>query len=248
MPYQLAQLKKSRSYTLASYCALFLIIFGVLTNRILISSTLAERQPETIKGKVVGISDGDTIELLISGGTVRIRLHGVDCPESGQAFGKQAKQVTSDLVFGKNVKVEIVTREKYNRLVGVVLFDNERNLSRELIQNGMAWWYQKYSPGEVEFGKLQELAKEGKVGLWSDPNPIPPWQYRRTGDLNNEDLSKMPEFFGNKKSHIFHAKGCSGYLKIASQNRVPFSEENDAIRAGFRPAKNCELLSAKIKR
>ncbi len=72
-------------------------------------------------GRVVGVADGDTITVLHNGKGERIRLHGVDCPEKRQAFGKRAKQLTSNLVFGKTVTVQVVDRDRYGHTVGVVL-------------------------------------------------------------------------------------------------------------------------------
>lgn len=211
------------------------------------NQAVAKRQVEILQGKVVGLSDGDTIEVLQIRRTVRIRLHGIDCPEMGQAFGMQAKRVASDLVFGKDVKVKVLTRDKYGRLVGIVNLEDGTNLNRELVRRGMAWWYVKYAPSDTELSMLQDTARSKKIGLWSQPNPIPPWQYRRTGNLNDEELAKMPNFFGNKNSRIFHAKGCSGYLKIAPHNRIPFTSQQQAISAGFGPAKNCEIHLARTK-
>ncbi len=78
-------------------------------------------------GRVVGVSDGDTITVLHNGKGERIRLHGIDCPEKRQAFGNRAKQFTSTLVFGKTVTVQVVDRDRYGRTVGVVLLPDGRS-------------------------------------------------------------------------------------------------------------------------
>ena len=89
-------------------------------------------------GKVVRVSDGDTITVMHNGKGERIRLHGIDCPEKRQAFGKRAKQFTSKLVFGKTVTVQVMDRDRYGRTVGEVLLPAGRSLNRELVRAGFA--------------------------------------------------------------------------------------------------------------
>jgi endonuclease YncB( thermonuclease family) len=130
-------------------------------------------------GKVIKISDGDTITLLLEGNQQKkLRLAEVDCPESGQAFGKNAKQFTSAQVFGKTVKFVEDTKDRYGRSVAKVYYDNDKYLSRELIKAGMGWWYFSYSK-DTTLGKLQEKAKAKKIGLWQDVNAMAPWEYRK---------------------------------------------------------------------
>ncbi|HCN51333.1 MAG TPA: nuclease [Chryseobacterium sp.] len=130
-------------------------------------------------GKVIKISDGDTITLLLEGNQQKkLRLAEVDCPESGQAFGKNAKQFTSAQVFGKTVKFVEDTKDRYGRSVAKVYYDNDKYLSRELIKAGMGWWYFSYSK-DTTLGKLQEKAQAKKIGLWQDVNAMAPWEYRK---------------------------------------------------------------------
>jgi endonuclease YncB( thermonuclease family) len=129
---------------------------------------------------VVGIADGDTITVLRDKEQVRIRLYGIDCPEGGQAFGKKAKQFTSEMVFGKVVEVDHIDTDRYGRIVALVRFDGVL-LNSALVQEGLAWVYNYYCtlPFCEEWFVLQLKAKDAKRGLWADPNPIPPWEYRR---------------------------------------------------------------------
>jgi len=129
-------------------------------------------------GRVVGISDGDTIKVLHNGRAEKIRLNGIDCPEKGQAFGNKAKQFTSEMVFGKTVTVHEHGRDKYGRMVGDVLLPDGQSLNRELVAAGLAWWYRKYSK-DASLGQLEEEARSAKRGLWADPEPIPPWSWRK---------------------------------------------------------------------
>ena len=128
-------------------------------------------------GKVVGVTGGDTIKVLMHGKAQRVRLFGVDSPEKKQAFGQKAKEFTSNHVFGKSVIVEIKDIDRWGRIVGEVWL-GEKSLNRELVKNGFAWWYREYSKDE-SLGKLEEEARKAKRGLWVDPNPIPPWEWRK---------------------------------------------------------------------
>jgi endonuclease YncB( thermonuclease family) len=132
---------------------------------------------EEFTGKVVGITDGDTIKVLRKGEEVKIRLEGIDCPESHQAFGNKAKQATSDLAFGKTVTVQAKGKDRYQRTLADIILPDGKNLNRELVRTGFAWWYRKYSKDE-SLGKLEAEAREAKRGLWADKNPVPPWDWR----------------------------------------------------------------------
>jgi micrococcal nuclease len=96
-------------------------------------------------GRVVGISDGDTISVLHDGKAEKIRLNGIDCPEKRQAFGQRAKQFTSKLAFGKEVTVKTFGHDKYRRTIGDVVLADGRILNHELVKAGLAWWYERYS-------------------------------------------------------------------------------------------------------
>ena len=145
----------------------------------------SKKIPKDIKtkswsGKVVGVADGDTITALNRGKEERIRLYGIDTPEKRQAFGKKAKQFTSSMVFGKTVKVKIKDIDRYGRTVALVYVDGE-SLNEALIKAGYAWVYQRYCK-EVfckDWLNLESAARDGKAGLWSEPNPRPPWDFRR---------------------------------------------------------------------
>lgn len=129
-------------------------------------------------GKVVGVHDGDTISVLHGRKTERIRLNGIDCPEKRQPFGKVAKQYTSALVFGKDVTVTSQGRDRYGRTIGEVTLPDGPSLNRELVKAGLAWWYRKYSK-DSSLGDLEAEARLARRGLWADPHPIPPWEWRK---------------------------------------------------------------------
>ncbi|MCS4304931.1 thermonuclease family protein [Chryseobacterium sp. BIGb0232] len=147
-----------------------LMLMSLLFPAILFSQT---------SGKVIKISDGDTITVLLKGNTQKkLRLADVDCPESGQAFGKNAKQFTSGKVFGKTIKFTETSTDRYGRSIAKVYYDNDKYLSKELIKAGMGWWYFSYSKDD-SLGKIQEKAQQKKMGLWQDVHAIAPWEYRK---------------------------------------------------------------------
>jgi len=109
----------------------------------------------------------------------RIRLQGIDCPEKGQAYGNRAKGATSDLTFAQIVTVESHGQDKYKRTIGDVFLSDGTNVNRELVAQGWCWWYRKYAPEDLVLGGLEAAARLAKKGLWADPSPIPPWEYRK---------------------------------------------------------------------
>ncbi len=132
----------------------------------------------TFTGKVIKITDGDTIVVLTEDKKqVKIRLEGIDCPESNQDFGNKAKQAVSDLCFGKQVRIEKSGEDRYGRTLGFV-FVGDINVNKELIRQGVAWRFKQYNKDE-ELAKMEQHARLKKIGLWSHPNPVAPWEFRR---------------------------------------------------------------------
>lgn len=132
-----------------------------------------------LAGKVVRVSDGDTITILTEDNNqVKIRLAGIDCPEAHQDFGRKAKHFTSDFCFSKTVRVEVSAKDKYGRYLGIVTLQNGKNLNHELLKAGLAWHY-KYFDQSKQLADLELVARTSKIGLWSLPNPIAPWDFRR---------------------------------------------------------------------
>lgn len=138
---------------------------------------------ETIVGKVVGVLDGDTIVVLDANQTShRIRLEGIDAPEKAQPFGARSKQQLSDQVFGKQVEVQWNKLDKYRRTIGKVLI-NGTDANLEQIRSGLAWHYKKYQKEQAAADRLayasaETIARNSKIGLWNEPSPTPPWEWR----------------------------------------------------------------------
>jgi micrococcal nuclease len=100
-------------------------------------------RPADFPARVVGISDGDTLTVLEGRTQTKIRLHGVDAPETGQDYGSRAKQAASELAFGKTVTVRPVEKDRYGRTVAEITLPDGRSMNRELVGEGAAWWYRE---------------------------------------------------------------------------------------------------------
>ena len=148
---------------------------------IFLPSLLFGKQFKTFSGKVVGVSDGDSIKVMRDGKVAKIRLHGIDCPESSQAFGKKAKKFTSDYCFGKVVRIESRSTgtDRFGRLIGEVFTTEKVSLNRALVKAGLAWWYRKYAANDKVLETLEKEARTAKRGLWADKLPIAPWEFRK---------------------------------------------------------------------
>lgn len=135
--------------------------------------------PLTFKGKVTAIKDGDTYKVLYDGSEKTIRLAHIDCPEKNQPFGSRAKQFASEICFGKIVTVKTGGKTDRNkRILGEILLQDGTNVNKELVKNGLAWHFKKYSDNN-EYAGLETTAKQRQMGLWADKEPIAPWEWRK---------------------------------------------------------------------
>ncbi len=147
----------------------------------------------TIEGTVTKVSDGDTIHVTDNFGTkVKVRFYGIDCPETeksnkktlkvskpGQPYGEEAYVALRGKIYRKHVRLEVTDIDKYKRTVGIVWLGS-RNINQEMVAEGWAWAYRDYldSPYASEFIRLEEQAREQRLGLWQQANPEPPWEFR----------------------------------------------------------------------
>ena len=150
---------------------------------ILLSLTALSLSAEELRGRVVGITDGDTLTLLDpQKAQHKVRLNGIDAPESSQAFGQVSKRNLSELVFGQDVVVVWTKLDRYGRIVGTVLKGTiDANL--EQLRAGLAWYFRRYesdvpAPNRVLYDAAEADAKATKRGLWRDPSPTAPWVFR----------------------------------------------------------------------
>lgn len=140
-------------------------------------------EPWIVEGRVVGVSDGDTITVLDAAKQQhKIRLVGIDAPEKGQAFGNASKDNLSRLIFDRRVEARCHKRDRYSREVCAVLI-GARDAGLEQLRAGMAWHYKRFedeqSPaGRIEFADAEDRARAARLGLWQDAKPVPPWEWR----------------------------------------------------------------------
>lgn len=130
-----------------------------------------------LHGRVIGVSDGDTLTLLVEQKPIKIRLTEIDAPEKSQAFGQKSKQSLSELCFQKDALVVTKKSDKYGRLLGRIYCD-EIDANAEQIRRGMAWVYDKYVSDNSLYAD-QDEARDAKLGLWADDNPQAPWDWRQ---------------------------------------------------------------------
>lgn len=143
----------------------------------------AAARAELLEGLVVAVADGDTLTVLDDAKTQhRIRLSGIDAPERRQPFGTVSRQHLADAVFQRRVVVEFGKTDRYGRLVGKVLLDGEDECLAQ-ITAGLAWHYKQYqreqSPEDRQtYAAAEDAARAARLGLWRDPDPVPPWEWR----------------------------------------------------------------------
>jgi micrococcal nuclease len=131
--------------------------------------------------KVVSVTDGDTIKVYhVEQGQVKIRLYGIDTPEKAQPYGKAAGKHLVSLIAGATVDIESVATDRYGRTVGIIS-DSGTNINQQMVQAGYAWVYKRYCNREFcDFWLvLENEARADKKGLWKEPNPVAPWEWRR---------------------------------------------------------------------
>ncbi len=142
---------------------------------LLLSSNLASFE---LRGKIIHISDGDTVHLLTSKNEKnKIRLNDIDAPETKQAFGNKSKENIKKFIYQKDVIVEYKKKDQYKRVLGTIYYQN-RDINLQQVKDGYAWVYKKYSKNPTYF-KAEQEARSKKIGLWSDRNPIEPWVFRK---------------------------------------------------------------------
>ena len=134
---------------------------------------------QAFTGKVVGVSDGDTITVLRDRIQVKVRLLEIDAPEKAQAFGAKSKESLSEMCFGKTAELADKGKDRYGRTLARVTCDGV-DANAEQVRHGMAWVYDRYVTDKSLYA-VQEDAKAERRGLWHDDKPLPPWEWRKEG-------------------------------------------------------------------
>lgn len=163
-------------------------IFGCLTSVATAALLLFSSSAAALEGKVIGVMDGDTIEVLTDGlQTHRVRMASIDAPEKGMPFGQAAKTYLKDLLLGKRVSVTEDSTDRYGRTVGLVVREG-LNINEVMVKDGFAWAYcdepaafltcRYLNKRDARFVMMQADAQRRQLGLWSQPVVTPPWEWR----------------------------------------------------------------------
>ncbi|MBK6936731.1 MAG: thermonuclease family protein [Chitinophagaceae bacterium] len=146
---------------------------------LLLFSSFRIQPADTLSGKVIGVKDGDTIDILYNNNKLTIRLAHIDCPEKKQPFGQVAKKFMSDNCYGQVVTIQHKKEyDRNKRLIGEVINAKGANLNKELVKAGLAWHFKKYSTDTV-YAKLELVARKQKAGLWASPGAVAPGEWRK---------------------------------------------------------------------
>lgn len=229
----------------------FLLFYFIIILPLFISSSpVYSSEKDSFTGRCVGIADGDTITVQTQNQEkLKIRLAGIDCPESVQAHGEKAKQYLSSLVYGKRVRIEPETIDQYGRTVGMVLV-NGANINEQMVANGHAWVFRKYCIADYckDWLRLEEKARKAKIGLWSDDKPQPPWEWRAehrgNGNVGVGNVAVVSAtgslkvvYHGNTRSHVFHGPSCKDYN--CKNCTVVLGSAQEAVSAGYHGHREC---------
>jgi len=212
-----------------------------------------------INANVVRIIDGDTIVVqnisLEIKNDIKIRLNGIDAPEINQEYGEESKKYLENNIYNKNVKIEWLEKDKYERILGDIFYNNNW-INLEIIKSGNAWHYKQYSNSEL-LSQAEIKAKIDKIGIWGlTSDQIPPWMFRNLNDSsskNNANLNNYLESlssnnyssnnYNNSNSYVYitntgkkyHKYGC----RYLSKSSIKISK-SEAISKGYTPCSICK--------
>lgn len=191
----------------------------------------AQTLPSRLEGKIVGVLDGDSLEILVDKKPVMVRLHAIDAPEWDQARGKDAKKALSRLAFGKQAVVEVKGLDNNERTLGKVTI-GKLELNAEMLEQGWAWHFKRFDQDE-KLAKLEADARKGKRGLWADKKPEPPWDYRdrkKVSELGTKaksaDAAGDDQYWLNLSSNVRHNSSCEHYQKSRNGRACTKDEGN----------------------
>ncbi|MEJ7638328.1 MAG: thermonuclease family protein [Singulisphaera sp.] len=185
-------------------------------------------------GRVVGVSDGDTLTVLKDRKQVKVRLHGIDAPETGQDFGSRAKQAASDMEFGRTVTVRPHEIDRYGRTVADVILPDGRSLNRAMVGQGMAWWLSPLRSSLPGSGGARSRGQSGQARSMG-----PARSRAALGLEEGHGGSHHGTGRGNRRSFVYHAPHCRGAAALSDKNRVEFKTASEAEAAGYRKAGDC---------
>ncbi len=191
-------MNNNKSLTILKSLYFFFLIFSFAIscrngsgNRLKPNTITSSTITSSTTGKVISIIDGDTYDILLDGNkAIRVRMEGIDAPEKGMPFYKVAKKYLGKLCFEKDIRLEITGTDNRERTLAFSYLQDGSELSHEMIKAGLAWHFKKYS-SDASLSNLEIEAKNSKLGLWADNNPMPPWKNRK---LHREGISTKDSF------------------------------------------------------
>jgi micrococcal nuclease len=208
------------------------------------SPAQAARAGERISGTVTHVADGDTLDITTNGRVYTVRLDGIDAPEGGQPFGREARVQLRVLALSREVTALVTDHDRFGRFVARVSVGGT-DLSEEMVRSGFAWHYTRYSTDQ-RLAALEQQARRQHRGLWADAKAMAPWDYR----LQHARPSAAPAapharaapapagaYHGNTSSHVYHAPGCRDY--DCPHCTESFMSTAAAEAAGYRPHEAC---------
>lgn len=155
-----------------------------LTLALLMAHTALAESATTpaLQGQIVRVSDGDTVTLQSETGPLKIRLAGIDAPESQMPHGQEAKAHLAAMVLGKEVQAIVHKKDRYGRTIATLML-NTKDVNLAMVQAGMAWHYKQYereqtASAAAAYAQSETQARTQGVGLWQLEMPIPPWEWR----------------------------------------------------------------------
>jgi endonuclease YncB( thermonuclease family) len=152
---------------------------------LIVAVAAAGAERNVLVGMVTRVVDGDTIDVQLTSGPIRVRLNAIDTPERGQPWGSEATEALSELVKGKEVELEPFEQDRYERLVANVFRDG-MNVNLEMVKQGHAWAFRYYmKKDDAELCIYEFAAREARRGLWglAGGKRVAPWEWRRRKNL-----------------------------------------------------------------
>jgi endonuclease YncB( thermonuclease family) len=194
---------------------------------------------ERLLVRVTFVQDGDSFEAEHGGRTLTVRLHGVDAPERDQPFADAARALSSALLSGRIVALDVRDRDDYDRLVArVAVGSTDVNLA--LVEAGLAWHFTRFS-NDSGLAAAERRARAAGRGLWEQTDPEPPWEFRASArgseTRRSSGATETGGYVGNARSHVFHRASCSN--AGCSRCTERYSTRDEAVAAGHRPARCC---------
>ena len=218
---------------------------------LLLFATQAKLQK--MEGVVVAVNEGDSIAVKndrsISGKVFKVRLADIDSPDISQSFGEQSRQFTHQLIYGKRVQVRYRNVDRYSRLIGEVIMGDGELLNEVIVRNGYAWHYRVKAQENPTLSNLEYQAWKLKLGLWVQPSPLPPWEFRRGIKVPppptsfaqvDYDFILSYGIVGDSENRIYYWPACADYPD-KPDGLISFSNTLEAEAKGYQRGLQCPI-------